>query len=195
MSHRAPVKGRRRGQLCGSHCLSMAGLTAWGTPAHSRQVLSESVGVGVEAKSRGWEQLPRLVTSTAASGAGSTSRPAELSSTVFRPRWAGWGPRYLEVDSEPSPGPRVTPATRLQLPGRVRCVAGLGLSGVAAGVRGVLDSWLPAAVPRRLCAAVQPADGGLSTAESERMCLLGGRPSRSAYTENHWLTLRVGCSV
>jgi hypothetical protein len=98
--------------------------------------------------------------------AGSTSRPAELSSTVFRPRWAGWRPRYPEVVSGPSPGPWVAPAARLQLPGRVRGVAGLGHGGVAAGVRGVLDSWLPAAVPGRLCAAVHPAVGGLSTAES-----------------------------
>jgi hypothetical protein len=61
-----PVRGRRRGQLCGSHCLSA--VTAWGAPARSWQVPSESVGVGVIARSRGWEQLPPLGTPTAAGG-------------------------------------------------------------------------------------------------------------------------------
>ena len=55
-------------------------------------------------------------------------------------------------------------------PARVRWVAGLGPGGVAAGVRGVLDSWLPAAVPGRL-RAVQPAVGGLSTSESGGLTL------------------------
>ncbi len=58
MLHRAPVGGCPREHLCGSHCLSA--VTAWGAPARSWQVPSESVGVGVLAKSRGWEQLPPL---------------------------------------------------------------------------------------------------------------------------------------
>ena len=104
--------------------------------------------------------------------AGSTSRPAELSSTVFRPRWAGWRPRYPEVWSpghRPGFGSPRRPGCSSSA--RVRGVASLGPGGVAAGVRGVLDSWLPAAVPGRLCAAVQPAVGGLSTAESEGLTL------------------------
>ncbi len=48
MLHRAPVLGRRRehhDDLCGSHCLSVVGLTAWGAPARGWQVPSESVTV------------------------------------------------------------------------------------------------------------------------------------------------------
>jgi hypothetical protein len=123
----------------------------------------------VLAPSLGWERLPPLEYADCgqwwALVAGLTSRPAELSSAVFRPRWAGWRPRYPEVVSGPSSGPRVAPGPAAALrPGPWCC--GPGCGRVAAGVRGALDSWLPAAVPGRLCAAVQPAVGGLSTAES-----------------------------
>ena len=161
-----PMRGRHRGHLCGSHCLGAG--TTWGAPAHGWQVPSESVGVGVIARSHGRERLPPgLGRRLRPVGAGSTSRPAELSSTVFRPRWAGWRPRYPEVWS-PGHRPGLGSPRRpgCSSPARVRGVASLGPGGVAAGVRGVLGSWLPAAVPGRL-RAVQPAVGGLSTSESE----------------------------
>jgi hypothetical protein len=70
--------------------------------------------------------------------AGSTSRPAGLSQCRFRPAGRTVGRDIRKATSGPSPGPRVSPAARLLLPGRVRGVAGLGHSGVAASVRGVL---------------------------------------------------------
>jgi hypothetical protein len=80
--------GRRREHLCGSHCLSA--VIAWGAPARSWQVPSESVGVGVMAKSRGWKQLPpawsRRLRPVVA---GSTSRPAELIRYRFPPPLGG----------------------------------------------------------------------------------------------------------
>jgi hypothetical protein len=109
---------------------------------------------------------PRLVTPTAAGGGRLNLASSQAIQYRFPPPLGRLWQRYPEVVSGPSPGPRVAPAARLQLPARVRWVAGLGLGGVAEGVRGVLDSWLPAAVHGRLCAAVQPAVGGLSTAES-----------------------------
>ncbi len=196
MLHRAPVKGRRREHLCGSHCLSAE--TTWGAPARSWQVPSESVGVGVSAKSRGREQLPPLGYADCgrwwpAQPRVQPNNPVPFSAPAGR---AGgrdtrrWSPGHR-------PGFGSTRRPGCSSTARVRCGASLGPGGVAAGVRGVLGSWLPAAVPGRLCAAVQPAVGGLSTAESGGLTPWWASESvpRSAYTESHWLTLQVGCAV
>ena len=125
--------------------------------------------------------------------AGSTSRPAELSSAVFRPRWAVVVPRYPEVVSGPSPGPQV--AARLQLSGRARRVEDRGHGRVAAGVRGALDSWLPAAGPGRLhyCS---PARGRRPVHQGVERCgsLMGVRVGL-LIPKNRWLTLQVGSVV
>jgi hypothetical protein len=76
--------------------------------------------------------------------------------------------RYTrKVSSGPSPGPRVSPATRLLLPGRVRGAAGLGHNGVAASVRGVLG---------------QLAAGGRSRATECCSTARGRRPLRLGVT-------------
>jgi hypothetical protein len=92
--------------------------------------------------------------------AGSTSRPVRLSQYRFRPAGPGRavGRDTRKATSGPSPGPRVSPATRLLLPGRVCGVAGLGLSGVAASVGGVLGQ-LAAGGRSRATECCSPARG------------------------------------
>ena len=68
MLHRAPGLGRGREHLCGSHCLSMDGLTAWGAPAREWQVPSESVSVEGWQGPMVWERLLPCDYATAASG-------------------------------------------------------------------------------------------------------------------------------
>jgi hypothetical protein len=167
MLHRAPVSSRRREHLCGSHCLSVVGLSAWGAPARGRQVPSKSAGVW------GWQGpvvgsgCTRVTTPTAAGGGrlnllSSQTVPVPFSAPDGRAE--GRDTRRWSPGHRPGRGSPRRPGCRAPgLPGRVRGVAGLGHGRVAAGVRGVLDSWLPAAVPGRLCAAVQSAVGGLST--------------------------------
>jgi hypothetical protein len=169
MLHRAPVRGRRREHLCGSHCLSA--VTAWGAPARGWQVPSESVGVGVLAKSRGWEQLPPLGYADCGRWGPAQRRVQPIYPVPFSAPASGRDTRRWSPGHRPGLGSPRRPGCSSSA--RVRWVASFGPGGVAAGVlvRGVLDSWLPAAVPGRLCAAVQPAVGGLSTAESEGLTL------------------------
>jgi hypothetical protein len=149
-------------------------------------------GVGGLARSHGRERVrPRGYASRGQLMAGSTSRPARLCKYRFRPAGCAVGRDTRKATSGPSPGPRVSPATRLLLPGRVRGVAGLGRSGVAASVRGVLDQ-LAAGGRSRATERCSPARGRRPL---YLRIMRGGRPSRSAYTESHWLTLQVGCSA
>ncbi len=86
---------------------------------------------------------PCETTPTAAGGGRLNLASSQVVPVPFPPRWAGCGPRYPESISGPLLGPRVAPATRLLLPGRVCPAAGLGHGGVAAGVRGVLGQLAP----------------------------------------------------
>jgi hypothetical protein len=136
------------------------------------QVPSESVGVGVLARSRGWERLPPFEHADCGRWWPAQPRVQPGYPVPFPAptgRAGGRDTRRWSLGHRPGRGSPRWPGC--SSPGRVRWVVGLGLGGVAAGVRGVLDSWLPAAVPGRLCAAVQPAVGGLSAAESGGLTL------------------------
>jgi hypothetical protein len=124
--------------LCGSHCLSVVGLigcTSWWLAGSVRVS-----GVGGLARSHGRERVrPRRYASCGQLMAGSTLRPARLSQYRFRPARRAVGRDTRKATSGPSPGPRVSPAARLLLPGRVRSgkrTWGLGPTGCLRPVPG-----------------------------------------------------------
>jgi hypothetical protein len=162
MLRRAPVAGRRREHLYGSHCLSVVGLICVGRSllavGRFRTPGRVSHGsVGGFALSRGGSDServrPRRYADCGQLMAGSTSIPARLSQYRFRSAVRFVGCDQCDAQKEtsgPSPGPRVSPVARLLLPGRVRWVAGLGRSGGSAAYVGSWGNWLPAAGPGRL---------------------------------------------
>jgi hypothetical protein len=139
MLRRAPVSGCRR-----EHFLRKSlPERGWADPCQVHQLVVGSFRPSQWrrglARSHGRERVrPRRYASCGQMMAGSTSRPARLSQYRFRPAGRAVGRDTRKSTSGPSFRPRVYPATRLLLPGQVRGVAGLGLSGVAASVRGVL---------------------------------------------------------
>ncbi len=93
---------------------------------------------GAEGPSSGYQVRQRRCADCGQWVAGSTSRPAWLTQSCSGSAGRTVGRDTRKVASGPTPGPRVAPLARLQLPGRVRCGCWPRARWKHGSVRGVL---------------------------------------------------------